>query len=386
MPTACRLNPNGTLRSSPPTAAEGFAGIAPGARVLNVKVGAVDGAVDATQMIAAIDRVVANRTTAGLNIKVLVLAYGASTPLTWRTDPLAHAVEVARRNGLVVVAAAGNDGTTKVDLASPALNQNIVAVGALDTRGSGNPADWAVASFASRGNAQRSPDILAPGVAIAALRVPGSLLDLRAPASSPGDRFIRGSGTSQAAAVAGGLTALLMQRFPAATPAEVKAMLMSAAVPVPGIKAYQGAGAVVADRLLLARPQPGIDRGPTAGEGLIEDDRIPGSLVIDGVPLSGETDVQGKAWSSVLWARSATKGQTWKGGTWRGTRWAGDGFDAQGWAVARWPKTWAGTPWPTSVWASATWDFSGLRWRSDGWSGLRWRGASWSSLAPTPAG
>jgi serine protease AprX len=354
--------------------------MAPGARVINVKVGAVDGAVDATQVIAAIDWVVANRNKGGLNIKVLTLAYGVDTSLAWRTDPLSHAVEVARRNGIVVVAAAGNDGKVKVDLASPALNQNIIAVGALDPKGSTDPAQWKVADFASRGNARRSPDILTPGVSVEGLRVPGSAVDVFNPTDVVGGRFIKGSGTSQSAAVASGLAALLLQRYPKATPAQVKAMLMAASVPILGNRSHQGAGAVVADKLLKVAPANGnADAGNTAGNGPISGDRADGSLELDGVTLAGEMDVQGKSWSSVLWARTASsQAGTWKGGLWQGARWAGDGFTASGWSVAKWPKSWSGKAWPTNVWAGNTWDFQGLRWRGTGWAGLRWRDVHWS--------
>jgi serine protease AprX len=382
LPTGCRVNANGTIRPATDLALPtGVAGMAPDSRLINAKVGAVDGAVDATQVIAAIDWVVANRKSHGLNIRVITLAYGVDTSLPWRSDPLSHAVEVARRNGIVVVAAAGNDGNTKVDLASPALNQNIIAVGALDTMGSTKPSSWAVADFASRGNARRSPDVLAPGVSIEGLRVPGSVADLLNPGAVVGTRFIRGSGTSQAAAVASGLVALLLQRYPKATPAQVKAMLMAASVPIPGAKNFQGAGAIVADGLLkVAAASQAIDNGNTAGSGPINGDRADGTLQIDNVTLTGEVDVQGKAWSSVLWARTASQVGTWKGGMWQGTRWAGDGFGPAGWTVAKWPKSWSGKPWPTSVWSTNSWDFTGLRWRGTGWSGLRWRDANWSSL------
>ena len=50
-------------------------GVAPGAHLVNVKVGAGDGTVDVSQVIAAIDWVVANRNINGNNIRVINLAY-----------------------------------------------------------------------------------------------------------------------------------------------------------------------------------------------------------------------------------------------------------------------------------------------------------------------
>lgn len=363
-----------------PTGATPFAGIAPGARIVNIKVGSVDGAVDVSQVIAAIDWVVANRNRNGLNIKVIALAYGTDTAATWRVDPLAHAADVARRNGLVVVAAAGNDGTSRIELASPALNQNIIAVGSVDMMGSTDPGRWQVADFANRGTPRRSPDFLTPGVSVVGLRVPGSFVDVSSPSPNPGDRYLRGSGTSQSAAVAAGLAALLIQRYPKATPAQVKAMLVSSAVQVSGVKGFQGAGAIVGSRLLKAAPPASGGGDTTTGTDPINSDRASGTLELNGVPLKGEIDVQGKRWSSVTWARTSAAGSTWKGGLWQGNRWTGDSFGPIGWTPTKWTTSWAGTPWNASNWGSNLWDFAGLRWRGEGWAGLRWRDASWSSL------
>jgi serine protease AprX len=73
-PTQCRLGPGDRKVTRPtPATSRGFSGVAPGARVVNVKVGDADGAVDATQVIAAIDWVVQHRNTEGRNIRVLAL-------------------------------------------------------------------------------------------------------------------------------------------------------------------------------------------------------------------------------------------------------------------------------------------------------------------------
>ena len=52
-----------------------------------------------------------HRNDAGLNIRVLNLSFGTDGVQDYRLDPLAHAVEVAWRKGIVVVVAAGNGGT-----------------------------------------------------------------------------------------------------------------------------------------------------------------------------------------------------------------------------------------------------------------------------------
>ena len=70
---------------------------------MNVRVGAFDGGVDVSQVIAAIDWVVQHRNDNGMNTRVINLAYGTDSSLDYTDDPLSWAVEVAWRKGIVVV-------------------------------------------------------------------------------------------------------------------------------------------------------------------------------------------------------------------------------------------------------------------------------------------
>ena len=82
----------------------------PDARIVSVKVGVADGGTDVCQVIAAIDWVVQHRNDDGLNIRVLNLSYGTNSTQDYTVDPLAFAAEQAWKEGIVVVAAAGNYG------------------------------------------------------------------------------------------------------------------------------------------------------------------------------------------------------------------------------------------------------------------------------------
>ena len=65
-----------------------------------------------------------------------------------------------RGTGIVVVAAAGNDGDERVGLTSPAYSPRVIAVGAVDTHGSTRYSHWNPLSFSARGDGHRNPDIL----------------------------------------------------------------------------------------------------------------------------------------------------------------------------------------------------------------------------------
>ncbi len=101
--------------------ADGATGIAPGASILNVKVGAANGAVDVSQVLAGINWVIEHKNDNGMNVRVLNLSFGTDSPQSYMIDPLSYAVEVAWRNGIVVVVASGNDSNGSA-LRSPATN------------------------------------------------------------------------------------------------------------------------------------------------------------------------------------------------------------------------------------------------------------------------
>src|SRR4051812_6989082 len=175
-----------------------FNGIAPDANLVNVKVGAGNGDVDVSQVIAAIDWVVQHRKDEALNIRVINLSYGTDSVQDSMVDPLAYAVENAWKNGIVVVAAGGNEGDTTTNLANPASDPHVLAVGAMDSAGTVGTADDSVPSWSTDGTDERHVDVTAPGISVLGLRSPGSAADTQNPQAGVGARFSRASGTSMA--------------------------------------------------------------------------------------------------------------------------------------------------------------------------------------------
>jgi serine protease AprX len=348
-----------------------FTGVAPDARIISLKVGASDGAADVSQVIAAIDWVVQHRHSDGFNIRVLSLSFGTDSTQDHRVDPLAFAAENAWRAGIVVVVAGGNDGTGRKVLADPAMDPLLLAVGASDPEGTPAPNDDTVPAFASRGNHQRHVDLVAPGVHVLGLRSPGSYVDETYPDARVGRRFVRGSGTSQATAITAGAVALLVQRFPRATPDEVKRLLKSKAIPMRSVpRVYRGAGSLQVRRAELGRPNPNaVQRWKRRGNGLGSLEKARGSAhVSDGsVELRGEQDIFGTPWDAATWAAATAAGTAWVDGTWNGNAWTGTGWNGVSWTS----QTWGGTAWTMSTWA-------GRRWTNDDWTGRRWTGGAWA--------
>ena len=368
-----------------------FAGVAPEARILSLKVADAHGVTDVSQVLAAIDWVVQHRQDHGLNIRVLNLAFGTDGAQDYRLDPLAFAVEIAWRKGIAVVVAAGNGGTNAGRLNNPAYDPFVIAVGAVDQKGTSATADDVVPSWSSSGDGVRNPDVIAPGKSVVSLRVPGSHIDrtFGETARVGNTRFFRGSGTSQSAAFVSGLAALIIQQRPRIKPDELKALLKSTASPIPNVGArLQGAGVV--DMTMIARriatPVGAQSFAPGTGLGSLEGSRGTQHLVAaNGIELRGEQDIFGTFLTGSLWAPLSQLGNAWNGGIWMGNAWTGNAWTGNAWTGNAWAgnawtgNAWYGNAWSANAWSSNAW--TGNAWVGNAWAGNAWEGNAWSGNA-----
>ena len=142
--------------------------------------------------------------------------------LDGRTALTTIAAEIAVSRGIVVVAAAGNEGNKPWRYVTvPADGENVIAVGAVGL------VQQEIAPFSSRGptaDGRIKPDVVAPGISIV-------VVDTTRPEpeeSFSGYRRVRG--TSFATPLVSGAAALLRQIHPAWTPADVAAALKGTAL------------------------------------------------------------------------------------------------------------------------------------------------------------
>ncbi len=351
-----------------------FIGMAPDARLVSLKVADRNGVTDVTQVIAAIDWVVQHRNDNGLNIRVLNLAYGTDSVQPHLVDPLSHAIEQAWNAGIVVVVAAGNDGLGSA-LRNPATNPYVIAVGASDPNGTGDSIDDQVLGFSSCGSKARHVDVVAPGKSIASSYAAGSTSAVANPDAISGT-LMRGTGTSQAAAVVSGGAALLVEQRPQATPDQIKALIVGNANSISGAsRSCQGAGAFTLEDLaeIKLNPTPTATQSFTSSTGLGSLEASRGTIHIEanGVVLEGEQDIFGNAWDGVSWSTLAAAGASWSGGTWNGASWSGASWSGASWSGA----SWSGASWSGASWSGASW--SGASWSGASWSGSSWSGHVW---------
>ena len=366
----------------------GFVGIAPGARIVSVKVADRGGAADVSQVIAAIDWVVQHRRSGGLNIRVLNLSFGTDGVQDYRIDPLTYAAEVAWRKGIVVVVSGGNAGFGSAKLNNPAYDPYVIAVGANDPKGTMSRADDEVPAWSSAGDGLRNPDLVAPGKSIVSLRVPGSGIDTMAPGGRVGNsRFFRGSGTSQAAAVVSGSVALLLDGRPWLKPDQVKAILTSSADTLPNVPDRAEGAGMINLRRAQGEDTPSLqDVTQTwdlaTGLGSLNAARGTQILENDGVKLDGETDIFGQPWNGSAWTGSAWTGSAWTGGVWNGSAWTGSAWTGSAWTGSAWTgSAWTGSAWTGSAWTGSAW--TGSAWTGSAWTGSAWTGSAWTGSAWT---
>jgi serine protease AprX len=301
----------------------GFSGSAPGAHVVSVKVAGADGVTSMVQVLAAFDWVRRARKDKALNIRVLNVSLGVEGGDDYRGAVIAYAVEKLWADGIAVVAAAGNDGAATAYLDLPAADPYVIAVGATETQGTGDPADDRVADFSSR-SALRPPDVVAPGTRMVSLRVPGSTLDREFEGARVGDGFFRGAGTSQAAAVVSGLAARIIAANPRLTPDQVKALLVAGAVDLPDPREADGAGRVDLGRT-MALPVPST----TAVRQAWPLARIDLKRLLRG--HGPDFDAADGFWSGRRWS-----GRRWSGMKWSGMKWSGMKWSGMKWSAAAW--------------------------------------------------
>jgi subtilisin family serine protease len=228
---------------SGPGRAEGMLGVAPQARILSVRVIPDDSepGFAVYNGNAAYDDALANgiNYTVGHGASVINMSLGSANASRSVREAVANAIA----HNVVVVAAAGNDGTAGGGFTSysyPASFTGVISVAAVGAAGQR-------ASFSDRNS---SVVVSAPGVSV--------------DGAAPAGEYISADGTSPASAFVAGVAALIRSAYPHLTPVQVMQAIVTSTTrrPPGGYSAGVGFGEVNAAAALtaagqLARPVAG---------------------------------------------------------------------------------------------------------------------------------
>jgi serine protease AprX len=224
-------------------------GIAPRAKLINLRVLNAKGGGYESDVIAGVEKAMTLQNT--YNIKVINLSIGAGVYDSYLKDPLCKVANLAWNRGMLVVASAGNFGNTEYGpyglITSPGNSPYVLTVGATNTYGTANVSDDTITTYSSRGPTLydhiAKPDLVAPGNKIKSLLAKGSALALNpqfsgnlvqpsyytTSTSGKTVEYFTLSGTSMAAPVVSGAAALMYQKDTSLTNNTVKLRMMASA-------------------------------------------------------------------------------------------------------------------------------------------------------------
>ncbi len=252
----------------------GIEGVAPGARIMAVKVGEREQGINLDDVARAIVWAVQH------DASVINLSLSSdSAPLA-----LLEAVDYARRSGVIIVAAAGNAGTNTSDL--PGGLPGVIRVGAVG-------ADGRVPDFSNR-----NPDVVAPGVLVLTTRASHTscadvVPELTTECDLMDGTIVARTGTSFSAAHVSGVAALLRALHPDLTSEDIENALRTTARDIadPGDDLASGMGLVDADAaamLVATRPAPAAPLASPITRGAFVTHLLASrSISTDGVSIAG---------------------------------------------------------------------------------------------------
>jgi serine protease AprX len=286
-----------------------YIGVAPDAKVISLKIADDEGLSREVDLIRGLQWVYANRTK--YNIRVVNLSVSGSVPTSYKTSPIAAAAEQLWFAGVLVVTAAGNRGPGDTTAWYPPSNDPyVLSVGALDHNETLDLSDDSIAPFSTRGSTQDGyyrPDIVAPGRRIVStLSSTDCTLARLFPDRIENGNYLRLSGTSMAAPVAAGVAALVLEKYPALTPNQLKWLLINSARPYAGMP--DSAGIIDPAQALLRAAQGNLG---SANQGLTPSQSISSSTM------------------TTQWAQSYWDQSYWDQSYWDQSYWdSASGYDA----------------------------------------------------------
>ncbi|MBI1298893.1 S8 family serine peptidase [bacterium] len=217
-----------------------YIGVAPEAKLIDVKVTNDYGAGTTSGVVAGLQWVFENKDL--YKIRVVNMSLNSTVAESYHNNPLSAAMQMLWFSGVVVVVSSGNNGDNADAgiIYPPANDPYVITVGATDDKSTVAKTDDIIAPYTAYGYTNdgfMKPEVIVPGTdIIAPLASDDANLAVNHPAhvvTGPnGSYYFRMSGTSMAAGVAAGVVALLLSNEPNLTPDAVKGRLMSTGAPV----------------------------------------------------------------------------------------------------------------------------------------------------------
>jgi serine protease AprX len=309
-------------------------GVARNARLVDVRVASSKGEALTSDIVAAVDWILANKAT--YNIRVANFSLVGSTAVSFRFDPLDKAVEKLWLNGVVVVAAAGNNGdpSKQVGIGAPANDPFVITVGAVDQAQTSSVSDDTRAPWSAYGptaDGFMKPDVSAPGRYMVMPVPMNAALPIEKANRVVKLGYMWMSGTSFSAPAVAGAAAQILARNPGFTADQVKGALM-----------------LKARYLASADPGSGVGEIDAGSSASVSSPPNPNQNLYQFV-ANGTFDAE-------AWVSYVTASANWTQSNWTSANWTSANWVSSNWVSANWVSSnWVSANWVSANWTASNW-------------------------------
>ena len=314
-----------------------YPGVARNARLVDVRVAASNGQAMTSDIVAAVDWMIANKNA--YNIRVANFSLVGNANASFKFDPLDRAVEKLWFSGITVVAAAGNNGRAlaPVGIGAPANDPFVITVGAADINGTADTSDDTRAPWSAYGHTAdgfMKPDVSAPGRWIVGPVSAGSQLAARKPGRVVASGYMWMSGTSFSAPMVAGAAAQILARKPGFSPDQVKGALM-----------------LTAQHLRLADPGAGVGEVNLKAAASVTSPPNPNANLYQ--------FVSNGVFDEAAWAAHVSTTSNWTQSNWTASNWTASNWVSSNWVSSNWTASnWVSSNWTASNWTQSNWTVS----------------------------
>jgi serine protease AprX len=324
----------------------GFTGAEPHAKIVSLKVLDGNGAGRKSDVIAACDWILQNKSLYNIRVANFSLNTGGDSI---QYDALDKAVESLWLNGVTVVVAAGNyavNGQRSNVGYAPANDPFVITVGASDTNGTTTRSDDFAAPWSAWGYTQDGffkPEVAAPGRHMIGAVPTGANLLAQFPDRVVTPGYMWMSGTSFSAPVVSGIATTILAKNPGWTADQVKGAIMQTVIVPYG---YNSAGALGVG---VVKAGAALNASGTANPNLGLDQ----FRYFDGT--TGRYAFDASAWRGYAASNASWNSASWNSASWNSASWNSASWNSASWNSASWyDASWADASWADASWADSS--------------------------------
>jgi hypothetical protein len=239
----------GCIASSGSLSSNMYSGIAPDSNLCVVKAFDAAGNGFMSDIIKAIDMLMELKDR--YNIRIICLPFEFQYMNKIKVNPLEEIIKKAISLNIAVVVPSGNLGPQPYSIYFPGNMKEAITVGGCSCIDSSSKA-YKMSSFSGRGPTSEGlskPDIIAPSVNITSLAANTSFVPSFRLKPELRNQYTTMSGTSAACALVCGVCALILEKTPELTPADLKSMLSLSTMSIGENKLSQGNGLMIFEKI-----------------------------------------------------------------------------------------------------------------------------------------